>query len=294
MTIKRVTAICEQIDKLRIRGLTITSEDKAKEILYDIGYYRLGFYLFPFEESYPKHINRTHKYKEGATLENAIALYYFDFDLRHILIRYLTRIEIAFRTELIYSISYKYKESPTWFVDKSIVKSEYADSFEEKYYTSLKKKIIIARHHKKYINDKFAPAWKTIEFMTLGEINILYKNLKHNIDRSAISKRFGVNKVSIFENYLETIRVVRNLCAHGNVLFDMRLQKSVKNGPAIKIDGTNGYSLNTEIAVISYLLRRVSENRNTEMLKCIEKAMEKAEINYSDIRQLIKVNLQVK
>ena len=76
MTIKRVTAICEQIDKLRIRGLTITSEDKAKEILYDIGYYRLGFYLFPFEESYPKHENRTYQYIIVAKFNTIVYLYF--------------------------------------------------------------------------------------------------------------------------------------------------------------------------------------------------------------------------
>ena len=29
-------------------------EEKAKENLLDIGYYRLGFYFFPFEVTYPQ------------------------------------------------------------------------------------------------------------------------------------------------------------------------------------------------------------------------------------------------
>ena len=50
---KPATTIDEQIDLLKERGLTIQDEHKAREILLDIGYYRLGFYLFPFEKSFP-------------------------------------------------------------------------------------------------------------------------------------------------------------------------------------------------------------------------------------------------
>lgn len=39
----------EQIITLKTRGLVIENEDKAKEILKDIGYYRLGFYWYYFQ-----------------------------------------------------------------------------------------------------------------------------------------------------------------------------------------------------------------------------------------------------
>lgn len=41
------------------------NEEKAKEILLDIGYYRLGFYSFPFETTFPRINNRDHKLKKG-------------------------------------------------------------------------------------------------------------------------------------------------------------------------------------------------------------------------------------
>ena len=106
---KPATTIDEQIDLLKERGLTIQDEHKAREILLDIGYYRLGFYLFPFEKSFPNLSNRTHDYFPGATFEDAVNLYYFDFDLRLLLLRYLTRIEIAFCTALVYNLSNKYR-----------------------------------------------------------------------------------------------------------------------------------------------------------------------------------------
>ena len=62
---KLATNVDEQIAKLESRGMSIGDKDKAKECLLDIGYFRLGFYWFPFEKSYPRKINRTHEFKEG-------------------------------------------------------------------------------------------------------------------------------------------------------------------------------------------------------------------------------------
>jgi len=47
----KTTTIDEQIDLLKSRGLSIKDDNKAKEYLLDIGYYRLGFYWFYFKNS---------------------------------------------------------------------------------------------------------------------------------------------------------------------------------------------------------------------------------------------------
>ena len=79
---KLATTIEQQLQILKSRGLTFLDEAKAREILLDFGFYRLGFYLFPFEKSFPNLNNRTHEYVDGATFEDAVNLYYFDFDMR--------------------------------------------------------------------------------------------------------------------------------------------------------------------------------------------------------------------
>ena len=100
-TNKLATTIDNQIELLCSRGMTFGSKEKARENLFDIGYYRLGFYWFPFEETYPRVEKRNHKFKEGTLFENVIQLYYFDFDVRNIFLKYISRIEINFRTKLI-------------------------------------------------------------------------------------------------------------------------------------------------------------------------------------------------
>ena len=160
----------EQIDLLQSRGMIINDIEKAKEVLLDVGYYRLGFYWFPYEVDYPQKHHRTHEFTKGADFDNAVKLYYFDFNLRNILLKALSRIEIAFRTKVIYFVSNKYKNSPTWFVDTNVVSNSQVRSFWDKVYKQiLDKTPVIALHHRHHINDKFAPAWKTLEFMTLGE-----------------------------------------------------------------------------------------------------------------------------
>ena len=290
MTIKKATTIEEQISRLIERGLNIPDKSKAKEVLQDIGYYRLGFYLFPFEVGYPKLNKRSHKYKEGVSLDYAIALYYLDLDLRQILSKYLTRIEVALKTAMIYHLSNKYKESPTWFVDKSVVKTSYVDSFQDKVYNRLLKNDIIRRHHKKYKDELFAPAWKTIEFMTFGEINTLYASLLFVDDKLLISRKFNINKTKVFLSYIDAVRVLRNACAHGSVIFDLKLSTSISKGPAFQVNGMNAYSLDAVLHVVEYLLSTISMNRIRDMKKEILGAVALAEKKFPTVKSLVQIN----
>lgn len=262
---KSATTIDQQLNLLKSRGLTVSDMDKAREILLDIGYYRLGFYLFPFEKSYPELRNRSHEYIEGASFEDAVNLYYFDFDLRLLLMRYLNRIEIAFRTSLIYHLSNKYKSNPVWFISPAVVNRPYARDFELKVYTpDFKRNPVIHRHHLKNPNDRFAPAWKTLEFMTFGAVMKLYEQLKEREDKIFIAHKFGIRQVVTFENYMHTIRQARNVCAHGLLLYDMRLTRRINRGPAHQTPQESGNIIGT-LRVINYIMEQISVNRAAEL-----------------------------
>ena len=271
---KRATTLDEQIALLRKRGVEISSEEKAKECLLDIGYYRLCSYLFPFEKSYPCLLNRTHEMVAGTKLSDAVALYYFDFDLRNILNRYISRIEVALRTYITYTVSNKYRNSPTWFVNPNVMSAAFISNFDDIYQT-IKKKSVIKRHHQKYVNDKYAPAWKTIEFMTFGNIESLYVNLNNLSDKLEICRHFGVNQTAIFENYIKTIRILRNTCAHGGILFDLKLPQSVKNGPAGHFPRLSSNNLSCTLQIVDFFIRTISINRQNEMRSLIYNARSK-------------------
>ena len=80
-----------------------------------------------------------------------IDLYYLDVDLRSILMRYTNRIEINFRTKLIYEASNKYRNIPTWFAKHNLVMNSFITKLENVYYTDdfKSKNFPIYKHHSK-------------------------------------------------------------------------------------------------------------------------------------------------
>lgn len=268
---RKAITLDEQIALLRSRNMTISDELKAKEILFDIGYFRMGFYWFPFEKTYPNKHHRTHLFKDGTNFNDAVELYYFDFNLRNILLRPLSRIEIAFRTKVAYIISNYYKDSPTWFVDITVVSKQQACSFENRVYQPILDKVqIISMHHRHHINDRFAPAWKTLEFMTLGEMVHLFKSIKNEDLKLQIANYFGIKKLVTFENYLELVKELRNTCAHGNVLYDFTPERSIRKGPAMKKGIGENQNLNGALRIILFMMKQISENRYNDLIKDID------------------------
>ena len=276
MEIKTATTIEEQIAKLKNRGMVISDEAKAKEILSDIGYYRLGFYWFPFEQGYPKKNKRRHKFINGSKFEDAVSLYYFDHDLRNILIPYLHRIEISFRTNVIYIISNHYKRNPTWFADPKVVEAGFLNDLPN-FYKDIRKNDAIKRHHRKYINDIYAPAWKTLEYMTFGNMLYLFENLKDASLKELVRAKFNVSSLDAFLSQMKTIRTIRNVCAHGHNLFDLRFHKPLKVGELKGLDAGQRSTISGGLIVIANILKSISENRSHELISRVSELLTKKE-----------------
>lgn len=263
------TSITQQIEKLKDRGMILDYDDaKTKEILLDIGYYRLGFYWHPFEK------DKEHNFYEDTKFSNVVSLYYLDVDLRTILIKYLNRIELNFRTKLIYYVSNKYRHSPAWFINPKVMDNDYIAKFND-YYDSdfINNNKQIKNHHLKY--GPYAPAWKTLEFFTFGSILKTFKCLKENDIKERITGIYGVKNVQKFINLFETIVYVRNCCAHSGVLFDINLPKSISAFAEIKFNGSERHNLDSCLKVISYFLNKVSLNRGQDMEKEIDELFRK-------------------
>jgi abortive infection bacteriophage resistance protein len=269
------TSIKEQIQKLKDRGMVFDCEEsKVKEILLDIGYYRLGFYWNHFE------IDEHHNFSEGTKFSDVITLYYLDVDLRNILNKYLTRLEINFRTKLVYFVSNKYKESPTWFADDSVVKQVFmnnlADIYNEKFKISNK---VIRLHHKKYKNHIHAPAWKTLEFFTFGTNLNLYRNLKDEEIQKRISQAFLIENPDKFQTIIGAMLELRNACAHGDVLYDFNLPLGVPNFSVFGFVGSDRQSISACYKVLKFLVESISLNRKTQLKSEVNELLDKHKEN---------------
>lgn len=260
---KRALTVEEQIAKLEEHGMLFDDKEKAKEILLDVGYYRLGFYSYPFEKTFPKLENRDHKLIDGTAFADIVELYYFDYDLRKMLLNALNRIEVNIRTTITYIISNYYKGSPTWFVDPAVMTATFIGSFDNMVYKQLLENPVVKRHHKTHINDRYAPAWKTLEFMTIGNICCLFKNLKDEKVKRIVASKYGCS-TGVFVNYLDMIRIVRNKCAHGSCLYNITLPMGAKVHPA-NIDNRTRQYIGGLIGVIHYVLGKISINRQKEL-----------------------------
>lgn len=288
---KQAKSYDEQIAILRSRGVVINDVEKAKEYLADIGYYRLGFYSFPFELTYPAtNHTRRHNVRPGTTIEEIVALYYYDFDLRSILNKYLSRIEVSVRTTIIYQISLKYATDPYWFVNPSVMSSSFISKFDKEVYAHVKNKPTIVNHRRKY-TDKYAPSWKTMEFMTLGNLEVLYDNLLLNNDKKLISNIYGEPSPSAFKSYLSAIRELRNACAHGNVIYELKLVYGIIAGVACPSmsPGAN-QNLVGVLRVVDYMLRRISINRANDLQRELISATTRLYAKVPSIKSMIETN----
>lgn len=263
---KMALTVDKQIQKLTDRGMVMDlGVEKAKEVLLDIGYYRLGFYWNPFE------IDDKHNLEEGTLFSTVLKLYYIDVDLKNILNKAINRIEINFKTQLIYFASLKYDENPTWFANRNIVSKKYVEDFPKHYNAKFKaQNSPIKRHHAKYTNDIYAPAWKTLEFLTFGSIITMYISLSNKALKEEISKQYGIRSIKVFENFLLTILFVRNICAHSDLLYDSNTPKEISTTPLIIFNNNNRHCLDSSIKVILYFLNTISNDRCSMIKKEID------------------------
>lgn len=265
--IKQATTIEEQIERLKERGMIIRSDEFAKMYLWNIGYYRLGFYWFPYEQDYPQKVNRNHLFKEGTDFSTIMTLYDFDSTLRPMLSAALLKIEVDIRAKVIYLISNLHKQSPAWFADSRVVSRDFIEDFTEKYNREIINNEVIRNHARYHINDRFAPAWKTLEFLSFGDLQRLIASLKSDRDRMMIYNCYGFDEKKSFPNYIDVIRILRNYCAHGHPLFDFHFSRSIRAGKFKRVMkgkqiASNFYSsIQGALVLTQYFLYYLPENQ---------------------------------
>lgn len=262
----KATTLDKQISILQDeRKMIIEDEKKCKEILADIGYYRLGFYWFHFE------VPRTQKddphiFKPGTCFSDVVKLYYLDVDLRHLLLKYLHRIEVHYRTKIIYLGSNKYTEKPTWFSDSRYIKPNFIAELPKTYTEKFKRyNTVIRKHHEKYKKHKYAPAWKSLEFFPFGAINSLYKNMKDCELKKKIANVYGYVNPKLFSENMTAIVNLRNVCSHGGTLIDYSQIFSIRKLDTDIYKCDDKHSLNASITLMLNMLSKISMSRAIEL-----------------------------
>jgi abortive infection bacteriophage resistance protein len=107
----------QHVELLLKRGLIISDTERAVHFLKFIGYYRLSGYALPFQIKEEILSSSSHTFKPGTTFEMVLDLYFFDRELRLIVMDAIERIEVAVRTCISNTMCQKY--GAHWFMDKT-------------------------------------------------------------------------------------------------------------------------------------------------------------------------------
>lgn len=261
---KDFKTIDEQIEILKNKGLIIEDEEEAKEILLRENYFFLNGYRRLLMDSYSNK-----KFIKGSTFRELYALFLFDRAMRNILFKYLLIIENGLKSITSYQLSkkYGYKEkdylNPKNFTsdhDKTRRVRDVIDKMKRQIRINGSKHNATLHYIKNY---GYVPMWILVKVLSFGIVCELYSILKKE-DQIEIASVFNVG-TDYLEDFLPILANYRNLCAHEDIMFDHKTEKSIPDTEyheklnIFKMDDEYIYGKNDIFAVIiilKYLLRK--------------------------------------
>jgi abi-like protein len=214
----------QQIQKLKKRGLLIPNDERAKDFLCNISYYRLRAYTYPFQDNTE---GADHQFlRDDLLLDDVVDLYYFDVQLRSLLNRELGRIEIALRTRLSSEYS-TYTDSPFWYLETDLfhLQREKYNTLVSKIREDVKrsKEDFVVHYYKKYGEPDLPPSWMMVEVISMGLLSKLFAGLdKKHPAYNRICGSLGLKRVEILPNWMHALTSLRNVCAHHSRLWNRR------------------------------------------------------------------------
>ena len=213
---KKPLTIAEQIARLKQRGLIFDDESEATSYLFNISYYRLRAYTYPFQENGE---DCDHNFtRKDIHFEDIIALYCFDRRLRSLIFNAIEKIEVAVRTKVV-QIYAESTGNSHWYYDDLMehIEADVNRSNED----------FIKHYNSKYNDPPMPPSWMALEVVSFTTLSRLFQSLKLDNRKEDITEQFGLKKVAILENWLHAISNLRNCCAHHSRVWNRRFMVSV-------------------------------------------------------------------
>jgi len=228
--LKPALTIDEQIKLLQSRGMIIVDDSQARIFLLQNNYYRLNVYFHKFMDE-PNH------YPDGTMFEAITNVYENDQWFRNKLLFLLESIEIHVKTSIAYYLGLNYG-SDCFYLENIYENKSYFHEVQRAFTSEInresnKKNPVIIHHLEKY--DGQFPIWVVVEFLTFSRISKYFSSLSRG-DRTQIAKNeFNVDEY-FFSNWLHSLSVLRNICAHFGHLYQRGLLVAPKIYRELNID----------------------------------------------------------
>lgn len=223
---KRPFSLKEQTDKLKSKGLLFDNRNEAEQFLFDVSYYRLRAYTYPFQDNSPE--GDHHFIRDDIGFRDIQELYVFDRDLRSLVFNAIARIEVSIRARItqIYSQS---TGDGHWFMNASLYRMDY-DTLIGDISSDIHRsnEDFIKHYYKKYGNPSLPPCWMSLEVVSLGTLSRLYQALKKDTNKKQLALSYGIADTNVFENWLHAISNLRNCCAHHGRIWNRRFMVNMR------------------------------------------------------------------
>ncbi|WP_353571681.1 Abi family protein [Candidatus Albibeggiatoa sp. nov. BB20] len=254
-----------QLLRLESRGLTVPSYKQASHQIQSIGYHRLRGYAHYFLNATDKHFSC------GVTIDDIFACYFFDSQLRSLLMQSIEMIEIAVRSCLANQLAEKYNDAH-WFLNPTLFQNrEHFTELTKKIENDVNRKrethVDIKHYYSKYSTPYLPPIWVSIETISFGTLSKLFTNLK-TADKREITALFSLPKPIVMESSLYALVHIRNMCAHHVRIWNTNLPISPQIPNYIKKQ-LKGYDFNNRkvfknLLIISHYLNIIAPEFNLQ------------------------------
>lgn len=289
--------IDQQLALLKIRGMIIPDEPKAKRYLRHIGYYRLSAYWY-VTRAIGVDGKKLDDFVPGTTFDDCLRLYIFDRKLRILCMDALGRIENTLKTSIALRLGErdKYAHLKPEFFASSFTNSKpkykvlrgkkieplvpaflRGEATYDRWVRNHKKSLkraqaeVFVKHVRNQYDDCELPIWMVANLWDMDAARSLMTGMQTG-DKLYIAKSLGLhnNNGDIIVSWFKTLCLVRNICAHHGRLWNRGLSKSPALGkvgdyPAIDlVRNTNGSreKIFSALTLIQILLNHISPNSN--------------------------------
>lgn len=209
--LKPSLTIKQQLKLLEDKGLIIDEIDEASQFLSSNNYYRLNVYFHKLMDSKDHFI-------PGTIFSDIIKIYRNDSYLRQQIFTMLEPIEIDFKSKVAYYLGNTYGSN--MFYKKEIYKSSW--KFEQTANTFWREisrndnDAVVLHHYNNYSG--YFPIWVIVEYLSFNAVSKYFSNLKESDQKSIAKNGFGINEYFL-GNWIHSLSVMRNICAHYGYLF---------------------------------------------------------------------------
>lgn len=263
MALKTFKTLDEQISIFKGKGLIIDDIEYAENILLRENYFFISGYRHLFLKS-----ERDRTFLLNTNFKELYSMFNYDRQIRNIIFKNLLIIENNMKSIFSYQLSKKYGYREKDYLRPSNFTREPAKARQvNDLIKKMKRQIRVngSQHSatKHYIsNYGYIPLWIVVKVLSFGIISELFTIMK-KADQEEIAAIYNVN-IDELMVFLPILSNFRNLCAHEDILYNHRTQRSISNNKyhyALNIplmDGEYIYGKNDLFAVIlilKYLLR---------------------------------------